>query len=40
MTSKTSRKHLGSLTLRYNPRLSALSVIMAGIFIPRDFGNY
>jgi hypothetical protein len=36
---KTSRKHSKCLTLRYNPLLSAFSVILAGVFISRDFGN-
>jgi hypothetical protein len=37
---KTSRKHLKCSTLRYNALLSAFSVILAGVFISRDFCNY
>jgi hypothetical protein len=40
MTQRTSRKHLGCLTLRFNALLTAFGVILTKVFISRDFGNY
>jgi hypothetical protein len=37
MTQRTSRKHLECLTLRSNALLSAFSVILAGVFVSREF---